>query len=140
MKSLFAGVGLFSLILLAKTIYARKDPGEYWHGIMKDQSMPEAIQGILDVSTVKKSNCHTLTEARPKYDLMGKQEKGFAQDFEPIPNIHHDDVKLKEEKSFEKDFEPRPNLSTYNDDIGVKGEKPFAEDFEPRPNLSSYHD
>ncbi|KAL2537424.1 Organ-specific protein P4 [Forsythia ovata] len=132
MKSLFAGVGLFSLILLANTIYARKDPGEYWHGIMKDQSMPEATQGILDVSTLKKSNCHTSTEAR--------QEKGFAQDFEPIPNIYHDDVKLKEEKSFEKDFEPRPNLSTYNDDIGVKGEKPFAEDFEPRPNLSSYHD
>ena len=122
---------------LANTIDARPDPGEYWQGVMKDQPMPEAIQGLIhqggSVSPVsnKKRDCHTSTDAK---------EKPFVKDFEPRPNLsaYSDDTKLTGEKSFVKDFEPRPNVSAYGDDAGLKDEKAFVKDFEPRPNVSVY--
>ncbi|GFY89680.1 hypothetical protein Acr_06g0016200 [Actinidia rufa] len=147
---------------LANTIDARHDPGEYWQGVMKDQPMPEAIQGLIhqgdSVSPVsnKKRDCHTSTDAKEKPfvkdfdprpnvsaysdDTKLTGEKSFVKDFEPRPNIsaYSDDTKLTEEKSFVKDFEPRPNVSAYSDDAGLKDEKAFVKDFEPRPNISVY--
>ncbi|KAI3448044.1 hypothetical protein Pfo_004709 [Paulownia fortunei] len=106
---------------------------------MKDQHMPEAIQGLVDHATSvpsfpnKKNDCHTLTEAKDSDDRQVKE-------FEPRPNIsaYSDDAKLeKEEKSFTKNFEPRPNISAYDDNgVGVKGEEAFGKSFEPRPNIS----
>ncbi|CAN4087143.1 unnamed protein product [Withania somnifera] len=103
---------LFSLALYTD---ARKDPGEYWRDVMKDEPMPKAIQHLMPRSHKEKTDCRKSS-------------------FEPIPNAtsYHDDSKLKE-----ADFEPRPNLSSYHDgDVGLKQQK----DFEPRPNVSSYHD
>ncbi|WMV49154.1 hypothetical protein MTR67_042539 [Solanum verrucosum] len=97
---------------------ARKDPGEYWRDVMKDEPMPKAIQHLMPQPHKEKIDCHKLS-------------------FEPIPNVssyHNDEVGLKQEK----DFEPRQNVSSYHDDdnVDLKQEK----NFEPRPNVSSYHD
>ncbi|KAJ8530969.1 hypothetical protein K7X08_025700 [Anisodus acutangulus] len=124
MKSPIALILLFSLALYTD---ARKDPGEYWRAVMKDEPMPEAIQHLMP-------RPHSVPLSQEKTDCD-------KSSFEPRPNVsvYHDDTKLKEaEKSlFSKDFEPRPNVSSYHDDdAGLKQEK----DFEPRPNISVYHD
>ncbi|KAK4375109.1 hypothetical protein RND71_005786 [Anisodus tanguticus] len=88
MKSPIALILLFSLALYTD---ARKDPGEYWRAVMKDEPMPEAIQHLMP---------------RPHSVPLSKEKT-----FEPRPNlsVYHDDTKLKEaEKSlFSKDFEPK---------------------------------
>ncbi|PHU04491.1 hypothetical protein BC332_25313 [Capsicum chinense] len=112
-------IALLFLLSLALYTDARKDPGEYWRDVMKDEPMPKAIQHLM-----------------PRSHKEIKTDCDKSSDFEPIPNVssYNDDTKLKEE---EKDFEPRPNVSSYHDDdTGLKQEK----DFEPRPNASSYHD
>uniref|UniRef100_A0A5B7BV51 Putative organ-specific protein P4-like isoform X1 n=1 Tax=Davidia involucrata TaxID=16924 RepID=A0A5B7BV51_DAVIN len=114
---------------------------------MKDQPMPEAIQGLVHEGSVsplknKKTDCHTSTEERNDDHTELEKQKHFDEDFEPRHNVlvYNDGTKLTEEKSFVKDFEPRPNLSVYHDDAGLKEEKSFDKDFEPRPNLSVYQD
>ncbi|KAM7474987.1 hypothetical protein LguiB_022230 [Lonicera macranthoides] len=150
MESPLALLVLFSLLLIASTTYARPDPSEYWRDMMKDQQMPEAIQGLVNNAANKKSDCHTSVKAETSDKLKG--EKSFVKDFEPRPNVSAydgDDKKLsKENKSFVNDFEPRPNISSYNNGAGLKGgddkklskeNKSFVNDFEPRPNVSSYN-
>ncbi|KAF9676003.1 hypothetical protein SADUNF_Sadunf09G0093100 [Salix dunnii] len=158
MKSPFAFFILFSLILpFSNVISARKDTGEYWRAVMKDQPMPKAIQGLIRASTVssvsnQKADCHT-TESNEKnnfvkdfgpqlyaasYDNGKKQtkEESFSEDFDPSPNISvYSDGVVKGERSFAEDFEPRPNVSVYHDDATLKGEKSSAEDFEPKRNV-----
>ncbi|XVE66951.1 hypothetical protein DITRI_Ditri08aG0121000 [Diplodiscus trichospermus] len=166
MKSFLAFFSFLSLLLFAGSITAaRKDAGEYWRAVMKDEPMPEAIEGLLRVdaisSTNEKTNCHTPRGLEIKQekiiveDFEGprvnigdeKNKKSFADDFEPRPNVsaYGDDADLKGEKSssFAKDFEPRPNVSAYHsdDDAGHKAEKKsFTSEFEPKPNISAYHD
>ncbi|WMV37008.1 hypothetical protein MTR67_030393 [Solanum verrucosum] len=136
MKSLFALILLISLALYASSADARRDPGEYWRIVMKNEPMPIAIQHLM-----------------PRYDAP----------FEPRPTItayHHNDTALKQEKSFksrptatsyrdnkvilkgEKSFEPRPSATGYHhDDVSLKQEKSsFTKDFEPRPIATSYRD
>ncbi|KAK3022021.1 hypothetical protein RJ639_047411 [Escallonia herrerae] len=149
--------------MIAGTEEARPNPGEYWQGIMKDQPMPEAIQGFIHRGTVtplsnKKVDCHTSTEGRNNIQLAD-QEKPSGDEFEPRPNVsvyhddekltedksfvqefeprpaYHDDEKLTEDKSFVQEFEPRPNVSAYDDDANLKEDKSYVKDFEPRPNL-----
>ncbi|XP_022762312.1 organ-specific protein S2-like [Durio zibethinus] len=171
MKSFLSSFAFLSLLLFADTIAAaRKDAGEYWRAVMKDQPMPEAIEGLIRVDAVssssssssnEKTNCHTPTSfelreekiivedferARPQGDDR-KRKPSFADDFEPRPNIsaYGDDANLKGKKSsaFTVDFEPRPNVSSYGEDgdAGLKGEKKsFTSDFEPGPNILIYHD
>ncbi|KAI3446094.1 hypothetical protein Pfo_002759 [Paulownia fortunei] len=154
MKSLYILAGLFSLALFANSINARKDPGEYWQGGMKDEQMPELIQGLVDVSkvtsvSIQKNHCRTSTESRSveqrpnisahKDDSKLKEERASKKDFEPMPNISAG-AKPEDKKSFMEEFEPRPNLSAYSDDVKPDDEKSFTENFEPRPNLSAYTD
>ncbi|XVE66948.1 hypothetical protein DITRI_Ditri08aG0120700 [Diplodiscus trichospermus] len=117
---------------------ARKDAGDYWRAVMKDEPMPEAIKGLLRVdavsSTNEKTDCHT-----PR-GLEIKEEKIIVEDFEG-PRVNVGAEKKKKTKSFANDFEPRPNASAYGDDADLKGEKSsssFAKDIEPRPNVSAY--
>ncbi|XP_060176061.1 organ-specific protein S2-like [Lycium barbarum] len=135
MKSPITLILLFSLALYA---HARKDPGEYWRAVMKDEPMPEAIQRLIP-------RPHSVPLSKEEADCHTSSSVGGREAFEPRPNVfvYHDDTKLKDaEKSvFSKDFEPRPNISSYHDDdTSLKQEKSFAEDFEPRPNISVYHD
>ncbi|XP_009778625.1 organ-specific protein S2-like [Nicotiana sylvestris] len=137
MKLLVALILLFSLALYTSNTDARKDPGEYWRAMMKDEPMPEAIKHLMPRHSVplskEKTDCHTSSSVG-------------GEAFEPRPNlsIYHNNAKLKEaEKSllFTKDFVPKSSATGYNDaDAGLKQEKSFAEDFEPRLNLSVYHD
>ncbi|OIT27517.1 PREDICTED: organ-specific protein S2-like [Nicotiana attenuata] len=132
MKSLVALILLFHLVCTN----ARKDPGEYWRAVMKDEPMPEAIKHLMPHNSVplpkEKIDCYTSPSVG-------------GEAYEPRPNIcvYHDDATLKEADKllFTKDFEPRPNVTSYHDDdAGLKQEKSFAEDFGPRPNISIYHD
>lgn len=128
---------LLFLEQIASISDARHDPGEYWQSIMKDEAMPEAIQGLIDTResvsprSNKKTECHTSAK-----------EKHFVEDFEPRPNIsaYHDDEKPEENKDFVKDFEPRPNISAYHNDEKLEENKDFVTDFEPRPDATIYHD
>ncbi|KAB1207262.1 Organ-specific protein S2 [Morella rubra] len=152
MESHLAWFTLFSLLLLANCAEARKDPGEYWSSIMKEQPMPEAIQGLLHQDSSpsqlnKDANCHTAMEARNKdhqhvEDLINtKIEKPFVKDFEPRPNVsayNDDDAGHETEEKFVKDFEPRPNVSAYNDNDKPKEEK--QPEFEPAPDTTIYHE
>ncbi|XP_034927395.1 organ-specific protein P4 isoform X3 [Populus alba] len=159
MKSSYALFILFSLFSqFANVIGARKDTGEYWRAVMKDQPMPEAIQGLIRATTSspvsnEKADCHTFKSnekdnfvkdfgpqpSATSYDNV-KGERPFAEDFEPRPNVsvYHDDAALKGEKSFPEDFEPRPNISVYDDGVGLKGKKSFSDEFEPRPSVTAY--
>ncbi|XVF01120.1 hypothetical protein REPUB_Repub04eG0060700 [Reevesia pubescens] len=161
MKSFLSFFAFLSLLLFADTVAAaRKDAGEYWRAVMKDEPMPEALEGLVQIDAVssssnEKTNCHTpatsfeLKEEKiivEDFERPRPKKKSFADDFEPRPNVsaYGDDDDLKGEKSssFAKDFEPRPNVSAYGDDADLKGEKSssFAKDFEPRPNVSAYGD
>ncbi|CAL5385649.1 unnamed protein product [Camellia sinensis] len=130
----------------ANTLEARPDPGgECWQDIMKDQSMPKAIQGLmghqgslsLSALSKKKTDSHTSTETM---EYSAKERRPFVKDFEPRPSItgYHDDDKLTEEKSFVKDIEPRPSITAYRDDDKLTKEKSFVKDFEPRPGITAY--
>ncbi|XWS54891.1 hypothetical protein CRYUN_Cryun10bG0128700 [Craigia yunnanensis] len=166
MKSFLYFFSFLSLLLFADTIAAaRKDAGEYWKAVMKDEPMPEAIKGLVQIDAVSSSNektdCHTPTSfeikeekiivedfERPRPNKGDEKKKSFADDFEPRPNVsaYGDDANLNEgdekKKSFADDFEPRPNVSAYGNDADLKGEKSssYAKDFEPRPNVSAYGD
>ncbi|CDP15720.1 unnamed protein product [Coffea canephora] len=142
MASTLAFIALFSLALFAGFTKARKDPGEYWQGVVarNDQALFEAIEQLAHVASAlsnkKKiaSDCDTMK----KHSVAATNKKSFVKDFEPRPNVsaYGDDAKLKEEKSFMRDFEPRPNVSAYGDNT----DKSFVKDFEPRPNVSAYGD
>ncbi|WJZ83710.1 hypothetical protein VitviT2T_003369 [Vitis vinifera] len=142
MASSLAFFTIFSLLLAGNAIGGRKEPGEYWRDVMKDEPMPKAIQGLLpeDQSSSlssKKPNCQTTTEARNGDDVV----KGFEPKKEKVFWVYDDeDAKLTEEKSFVKDLEPWTNISAYHDKGATKEEKPFVGDYEPRPNISAYNE
>ncbi|XP_059643839.1 organ-specific protein P4-like [Cornus florida] len=149
MESCFAFFILFSLVLFATTIDARKDPGEYWQGIMKDQPMPEAIQGLVYKGSLvlplsnKKTDCHTSSEVRNvnAHDHIVKdsehaKEQPFVKDFNPQPSatVYRDDTKLS---AFVKDFDPQPSTTVYRDDTKLSA---FVKDFEPQTSVKVYRD
>ncbi|XP_030470397.1 organ-specific protein S2-like [Syzygium oleosum] len=133
-----------AILIFTSTTDARKDPGEYWVSIMKEEPMPEAIEGLLHAINPASDQPHLTSLSEKEADCHGdnklEDDGRFAGDFEPRPNIsaYGDDAKLKEKK-FSEDFEPRPNISAYGGDTRLK-QKKFREDFEPRPNISAYGD
>ncbi|XP_009762892.1 organ-specific protein P4-like [Nicotiana sylvestris] len=160
MKSLFPLILLVSLALYTSNSDARKDPGEYWRDVMKNEPMPEAIKHLMPRHSVslskEKTDCYTSSsvggeafEPRPNVSvyhddakLKEAEKSKFSKEFEPRPSTtsYHDDTGLKQEKSFAEEFEPRPSLTSYHDDAGLKQEKSFAEEFEPRPSITTYLD
>eukprot|EP00258_Populus_trichocarpa_P047893 XP_024463912.1 organ-specific protein S2 isoform X6 [Populus trichocarpa] len=163
MKSSYTFFILFSLFSqFANVIGARKDTGEYWRAVMKDQPMPEAIHGLIRETTLssvsnEKADCHT-TESNEKNnfvkdfgpqptatsydnDIKPAKDKSFSKDVHPNSQLFlYNDGDVKGERSFAEDVEPRPNVSVYHDDAALKGENSFPEDFEPGPNVSVYDD
>ena len=124
----------------ANTIESRKDPGEYWTSVMKDQPMPEAIHGLVQLDSSpsklsKNANCHTSEGARKH-----KSEKPFDKDFEPRPSVtaYANDVGPETKNKFVKDFEPRPSITAYVNDVGPETKNKFVKDFEPRPSITAY--
>ncbi|KAJ7961942.1 Organ specific protein [Quillaja saponaria] len=137
---------------------ARKDPGEYWRSVMKEQPMPEAIQGLIVHSNsvpipsdqeanytdnqLFKAFKHKCEQSSTKAVKDTNLKKSIVEDFEPRPStIAHDgdDNGARSKNNFVEDFESRPNVSAYDgDDNGARSKKNFVKDFEPRPNVSAY--
>ncbi|KAJ7961949.1 Organ specific protein [Quillaja saponaria] len=159
MKFTSAFLTFLSLLLLANTMEARKDPGEYWRSVMKEQPMPEAIQGLIvhsnsvSIPTDQEANYSNnqlvktfkhkcdQSSAYDGDDNSARSKNNFVEDFEPRPNLSAydgDGNGARSKKNFVKDFEPRPNLSAYDgDDDGARSKKNFVKDVEPRPNVSA---
>ncbi|XP_007201546.2 organ-specific protein S2 [Prunus persica] len=135
MKSLCAILALFSLILFAKTIESRRDVGKYWKNVMKEQPMPQAIEGLLidisDSTPKEKADCHEKVK-KPFVEVEVEVEE-----FEPRPNVSsYNDDETKAELSSKDNAGPKAKQS-----FAAKEDKqPFEEDFEPRPNVSVYND
>ncbi|KAF5443965.1 hypothetical protein F2P56_036478 [Juglans regia] len=153
---------IFSVLLIAvdHSIEARKDPGEYWISVMKEQPMLEALQVLVpdldsSPSQLNKNvdDCHTseLGSDINKLDQLHVEDfkhkdhdhkQRFAKDFEPRPNVSlyngDDIVDHESEKKFVKDFEPRPKAYT-DDHVQGSKERAFAEEFEQAPDATIYH-
>ncbi|XP_073278764.1 uncharacterized protein [Primulina huaijiensis] len=158
MKALFIFTGFLFLAVLARNALARKDPGEYWKHVMKDEPMPEYIQGLVGASEV------TCTDNKNKgYFHISSQKTSI----DPIPSVtaYTDDVKPEKYKYFVKDqlkprsdtpvyrnsrhfhispektsFDPFPSATAYADDVKPKNDQRFTKEFEPSPNVSAYTD
>ncbi|KAL5073675.1 hypothetical protein RYX36_012659 [Vicia faba] len=74
MRTVLALLPLFLLLTVAM-VESRKDLGEYWKLVMKDQAMPEEIQGLVNTNT--KNNFNTKQSLGDKRAL---------ENFEPRPN------------------------------------------------------
>lgn len=105
---------------------------------MKDQPMPEAIQGLVHRDSTPSQPTKNASCDHPSVGTRNKNQP-FAEDFEPRPSVtsYHDDDVDQEEKKFVKDFEPRPSASAYNDD---DVDQKFVKDFEPRPDATVYRE
>ncbi|XP_059434669.1 organ-specific protein P4 [Corylus avellana] len=98
MKSILASCILLYLFLFVNLNDARKDQGDYWKIIMKDQPIPEAIKGLF--------------HGDPLYQADARQKDRFVKDFDVTPNaiIYHSHMKPKEEKPHAKDFEQKQDI------------------------------
>nr|AFK47490.1 unknown [Lotus japonicus] len=148
MRSVLALLPLLFLFLFASTVESRKDQGEYWKMIMKDEEMPEGIQGLLQLKSEIKPGKNSEHKCDEEHVVTNNEyiieKKVFTEELEPRSNISaydDDHVDTKGNKKYMEDLEPRPNLSAYDDDhVDKKGNKKYLEDLEPRPNLSAYDD
>ncbi|ONH91216.1 hypothetical protein PRUPE_8G099400 [Prunus persica] len=137
MKSICAILALFSLLLFAKTIDSRRDVGKYWKKVMKEQPMPQAIEGLLvdisDSTPKEKADCHEKVK-KPFVEVEVEVE---VEEFEPRPSAtSYNDHETKAELSSKDNAGPKAKQS-----FAAKEDKqPFEEDFEPRPNVSVYND
>ncbi|KAJ0010664.1 hypothetical protein Pint_34622 [Pistacia integerrima] len=129
MKASYALCILISLLLLfASSIDGRKDMGEYWRDVVKDQSVSESVE----ISLVSADPTRSLSNEKP-------ERHAFDIELSPDVSIYHDDIEPTKEKIFVKNFEPRPDVSIYHNDIKPTKENSFVKDFEPRPDVSIYH-
>ncbi|GMJ03538.1 hypothetical protein HRI_004023000 [Hibiscus trionum] len=139
MKSFLPFIAFVSLLLFADTIAAaRKDGGEYWRAVMKDQPMPEALKELVRVEAAS-TGSEEKTKCSTPASTELKEEKIIVEDFQrPLGQ------RLKEMErspSFSDDFEPWPSATAYGDDAKLKrGKKSFTGDFEPWPNAAAYGD
>ncbi|OIV99478.1 hypothetical protein TanjilG_17288 [Lupinus angustifolius] len=94
MKFIFALFLLSYLLLVTNLSYARKDEGEYWKNVMKDQAMPEAIKDLLLVQDQQ---------------VPDSGRNHFSRDFDIRPNVilYHTHVVSKKHHPFVKNFEPK---------------------------------
>ncbi|KAF3435603.1 hypothetical protein FNV43_RR22694 [Rhamnella rubrinervis] len=84
---------LLSVLLFANLSYGRKNKGDYWKSIMKDQPMPEAIRDLFHV------------QDEPSLSSAGSAKTDrFARNFDVRPNviIYHAHLKPEEGKSVDK--------------------------------------
>ncbi|XP_015892678.3 organ-specific protein P4 [Ziziphus jujuba] len=87
---------LLSLLLFTNLSFARKDIGDYWKSIMKEQPMPEAIRDLFHQEDV------------PSLPGSRKMDR-FARDFDIRPNLiiyhaHPKPVEGKTETEDEEEF------------------------------------
>ncbi|CAJ1933485.1 unnamed protein product [Sphenostylis stenocarpa] len=144
---------LFAL-LLTVTIEARKDTGEYWKMIMKDQQMPEGLQGLLSFQLennpmtqeqLAKDSNHDCEDPIATNAQVTLEKKVFTKDLDTkvtkINDKSHVNTDFESKPSVSKygDFEPRPSVTKY-DDFEPRPSITKYDDFEPRPSITKYGD
>uniref|UniRef100_A0A5B7CBJ7 Putative Organ specific protein n=1 Tax=Davidia involucrata TaxID=16924 RepID=A0A5B7CBJ7_DAVIN len=107
MRSISTFFVLFSILLFANLMDARKDPKDYWKSIMKGEPMPKAIEDLVHLDP-------------PASDLSNEKKELHT----PSETINMN--------RFIKDFDTRPNVIIYHSHVKPKDVKPFIEDFKPR--------
>jgi len=87
---------------------ARKDTGDYWKSIMKDQPIPEAIKDLFHGDSLNPAD--------------SRKKDRFVKDFDVTPNaiIYHAHMEPKEEKTHVKDFEPKHDMELKEEDSFVQ--------------------
>ncbi|XP_039068497.1 uncharacterized protein LOC120214738 [Hibiscus syriacus] len=100
MKTFSAFLIFCFLLLFANLIHARKEPGEYWRSLMKDQPMPEAIKGLLheDPTGSGKKVKHFVKDFDSRHSLIlyhnrpesKQQDMTYGKDEE---QVHKSDIK-----------------------------------------------
>ncbi|XP_075474354.1 uncharacterized protein LOC142505307 [Primulina tabacum] len=141
---------------LPGSVVARTDPGEYWQHVMKDEPMPQFIQGLVGVSKVAsvssnnhqnyKEHCHSsLDRPSAAADIAVDDQKdkvSYTKDFEPEPTAtaYTDGVKKGNKISYTKDLEPEPTATAYTDGVKKGNKNSCTKDFEPEPTATAYTD
>ncbi|XP_042507201.1 organ-specific protein S2-like [Macadamia integrifolia] len=117
MEFVLAFLTISSLLLFSNSIDARKDPAEYWKDVMKEQPMPEAIQGLLPSNTGSDAALEKTQNKEQKFNLdLNIQSTAIIYHGHDEHNKEEDKASMKgfelnssEKKSFVKEFKPRPN-------------------------------
>ncbi|KAJ4850405.1 hypothetical protein Tsubulata_007062 [Turnera subulata] len=110
MKSTTAFFVVFSLLWFVNLNYARKEPGEYWKNIMKDQPLPASIK---DLFVQDPASAATKNHFVKNFDTWRSAIIYHARDDdEKVKKLcdkelqsRHDD-KLQEERSFVQEDKP----------------------------------
>ena len=137
---------------LSGTIEARKDPEEYWKEIMKDQQMPEGLQGLLPFQSennpktqeqLVKDSKHECedpldTNVVSQYGDFELKLSAKKDNIEPRPSAsNYGDFELKLSASKKGDIEPRPSATNYGD-FELKSRASKKDDIEPKPSATKY--
>ncbi|XP_039062981.1 organ-specific protein S2-like, partial [Hibiscus syriacus] len=97
MKTFFSFIIISFLLLFVNVSYGRKEPGDYWRSVMKDEPMPEAIKGLLHED--------------PKGSAMdpGKKMEQFVRDFDSRHSlIYHNSPESKQQgKTSDKELDSK---------------------------------
>ncbi|TKY67549.1 Organ-specific protein S2 [Spatholobus suberectus] len=140
MRPALALLPLLFAFLFVATIESRKDPGEYWKMIMKDQEMPEGIQGLLSFQSennpktqeqLVEGSEHNCEEPVVTNTQVTIEQKVFAKDFDTKVGHKNDESQVN------SDFKPRPSVTKY-DDFEPRPSVTKYDDFEPRPSVTNY--
>ncbi|KAL9659651.1 hypothetical protein QQ045_024459 [Rhodiola kirilowii] len=88
---------------------ARKDSGDYWKGVMKDEPIPAALEALILPNPAQKSSSESLVK-KPNcnHDDVPTSNTSSSKDDEEAKNSLG-------EKPVAESFEPRPNATTYGD-------------------------
>ncbi|KAJ4846764.1 hypothetical protein Tsubulata_041723 [Turnera subulata] len=157
MRSVLPLFALISILLFTCKVDGRKELGEYWKGIMRDEPMPEVIQTLVEEETnsgTRKENeeepssnkvvLNSKEVSQPKPNVLllfkGQPQEGKIDEFEPRPNIFF--YKGSKDENSRDAFEPKPNWFPYkgHPDEGKNcSKKENSRDaFEPKPNWFPY--
>ncbi|XP_027355378.1 organ-specific protein P4-like [Abrus precatorius] len=167
MRPALAFLPLLFVFLFAATAESRKDPEKYWKMVMKDEEMPQGIQGLLQLTSENKPKMtpEQLVEGsklKCEEPLVTNtqitiEEKGFTEnvdtklgykneepqansEFEPRPSVtNYDDFEPRPSTTKYNDFKPRPSTTKYND-FEPRSSVSKYNDFEPRPSTTKYND
>ncbi|XP_024035152.1 organ-specific protein S2 [Citrus clementina] len=141
-KAFFVLSTVLSLLLLfANMIDARKDLGDNWSIVVKNQDIPgESTLGLVPEdqgSTISKTKAYCHTHDDSEHTM---EKPFFAKNFELMPDlsIYDNGIKPTKQKAFAKNFELMPDLSIYDNGIKPTKQKFFAKNFELMPDVSIY--
>ena len=84
-------------------VYARKDPQDYWKGVMNGKPMPEEIRDLYNQYSISQSHLPKHFEIAPQI-LKTHSQYHSPKDFEIAPQI------LKTQNHIQKTFDITPQI------------------------------